>query len=171
MPFAFRELDARLRELMVVEVHSATADGTLYHSKRFNPVGRTGWAGWLVAAAANHDEHWLAWQLEQSVAMREFETRSKPTGGYTTAHVPTTAAETLADGEFNRYYMCAVCRKAIADGKQVVTVYRAKHGATTRPESDALIGATYDPHLLVIELRANPAHELTKPNSGLSVHS
>lgn len=156
---------------MADEVRAAVADGTLYLSKRFNETGQRGWATWLIAAAESHDEHWLAWQIEANAAMKGFETKAKPTGGYTTAHVPVTAAETLADGEFNRYYMCAVCRKAIAEGKPVVTVYRAKHGATTRPGSDALIGTAFDPVTLIVELRTNPGHELTQPNSGLSVHS
>lgn len=171
MPFDFRELDGRVRALMVEEIRAAVADGSLYLSKRFNEVGRSGWAAWLIAAADSHDEHWLAWQVEVNSAMKGFETKAKPTGGYTTAHVPITAAETLADGEFNRYYMCAVCRKAMADGKPFVTVYRAKRGTTTRPGSDALVGTTCDPATLVAELRTNPGHELTQPNSGLSIHS
>lgn len=170
MPFEFPELDAAVRGLMVAEIEAAVSENTLYFSKRFTDAGRAGWPGLLREAAAERDEHWLAYQLESIGAMKGSETRAKPKGGYTTAHVPNTAEETLADGEFNRYYMCAVCRKATAAGVRV-EVYRAKRGATTRPESDALIGTTYDPAALVAELRTNPAHELTKPNSGLSLRT
>jgi hypothetical protein len=109
-------------------------------------------------------------QLEVTGALKGSEVRAMPADGYTVAHVPHSAEETLADGEFNPYYMAALCRKAIAEGKKVV-VYRAKHGATTRPESDALVGTTYDPATLVAELRTNLGHMLTKPNSGLSLQT
>lgn len=170
MPFAYRELDQTVRDLMVAEIESAVTEGTLYYSKRFNDAGRAGWAVLLIQAAREHDEHWLAYQLEAAGALKGSEVRAKPTGGYTIAHVPHTAEETLADGEYNRYYMCAVCRKAIAVGARVV-VYRAKRGTTTRPESDALVGTTFDPTVLLSELWTNVGHELTKPNSGLSLQS
>jgi hypothetical protein len=169
MPFAFRDLDQTVRDLMVAEIERAVAEGTLYFSKRFTDAGRSRWTELLLEAARSHDEHWLAFQLEVIGALKGSEVRAKPTGGYTIAHVPHTAEETLADGEFNRYYMAAICRKAIAEGTKVV-VYRAKHGATTRPESDALIGTTYDPATLVAELQS-VGHELTKPNSGLSLQT
>jgi hypothetical protein len=170
MPFAFRELDQPLRALMVSEINRAITAGTLYLSKRFNDAGRARWPDLLREAARDHDEHWLAYQLEANLAFKGYETRAKPKGGYTVAHVPDTAAVTLADGEFNRSYMCAVCQKAIAAGTRVA-VYRAKRGATTRPGSDALIGTTYDPATLLAELRTNPGHPLTQPNSGLSIET
>lgn len=170
MPFAFQELDAEVRGLMVGEIEAAVSEGTLYYSKRFTDAGNAGWIGLLREAARNHDEHWLAFQLESILAIKGAEARSKPTGGYTLAHVPNTAEETLADGEFNRYYMCAICRKAIRAGARV-EVYRAKQGKTTRLESDALVGASYDPAALVSGVRSNPAHELTRPNSGLSLRT
>ena len=169
MPFVFRALDPALRDLMAEEVRTAAAAGTLYFSKRFTDAGRASWTELLLEAVRGHDEHWLAYQLELDGALKGSEARAKPTGGYTIAHVPATAAETLADGEFNRYYMCAVCRKALAASGDRVVVYRAKWGATARPESDALVGTTRDPRELLEELRTTVGHELTKPNSGLSV--
>lgn len=163
-------MDAAVRQLMSEEIETATASGSLYHSKRFTTAGHGAWAGLLLEAARNHDEHWLAYQLEATGAMKGSETRAKPKGGYSIAHVPSNAEETLADGEFNRYYMCAICRKAIADGTQV-RIYRAKLGATTRPESEALVGTTRDPQALLVQLRTEVGHELTKPNSGLSIET
>jgi hypothetical protein len=170
MPFAFQELDQTVREFMVAEIERAVGAGTLYFSKRFTDVGRARWPELLLEAARAQDEHWLAFQLEVIGALKGSELRAKPTGGYTNAHVPHTAEETLADGEFNRYYMCAICRKAIAAGTKVV-VYRAKQGATTRPASDAIVGTTYDPATLVEELRTTVGHDLTQPNSGLSLQT
>lgn len=174
MGFTFRELDEVVRPLMVAEVKDAISTGTLYYSKRFNETGTEAWPGLLWQAAQSHDEHWLAWSLESIAAIKGYETRAKPKGGYTTAHVPDTATETLVDAEFNRYYMCAVCRKAIADGKAVVTVYRAKARGEPRAESQALLGTTFNPVDLVGELRQKPsgkAHPLLQPNSGLNIRS
>jgi hypothetical protein len=162
MGFTFRELDTTVRQLMVAEINNAISTGTLYYSKRFNESGIEAWSGLLLQAAQSHDEHWLAYSLEMIAAIKGYEIKAKPKGGYTQAHVPDTAAETLADAEFNRYYMCAVCRKALAEGKSFVTVYRAKFRGEPRAESQALIGSTFEPASLIEELR---------PNSGLSVHS
>jgi len=170
--FNFNKLDSRTRELMIEEINNAISDGELYYSTRFNNVGQQGWAGWLVSAAENHDEHWLAFQLESAGAMKEYETRTKPSGGYTTAHIPDTAAETLSDGQFNRFYIAAVCRRAIEDGLSHVRVYRAKLRGEPRAESRALEGTELNASELLESVRNCQSSfrvELLKPNSGLSV--
>jgi hypothetical protein len=174
MAFEFRELVAGVRQLMVAEVQNAIESGTLYYSKRFNDTGNAAWPSLLLQAAQSYDEHWLASSLDSKSAFKESEGRATPKGGHTTAHVPDTASETLADAEFNRYYMCAVCRKAIAEGKSSVTVYRAKLRSGPRAESEALIDTTFEPAELVDELRKKPlgkSHPLLQPNSGLSIHT
>ena len=174
MAFAFRELNEDVRKLMVEEIKDAINVGSLYYSKRFNENGREAWPGLLLQAAQDHDEVWLAGRLEGLFTMKQKEIRAKPKGGYTHADVPFTAEETLADAEFNRYYMCAICRKAIQDGTKEVTVYRAQGRGQPRPESQALIGQTYNPAELHVEIRKKPegkSHALVQPNSGLSIHS
>ena len=99
--FNFTKLDERTRSLIVEEISMAQGSGELYFSARFTPIGQQTWPTWLLTAAKEHDEHWLEYQLEAAGAMKHLETRAKPKGGYTLAHVPDTAAETLADGQFN----------------------------------------------------------------------
>jgi len=174
MPFDFRELDDTVRGLMVKEIEDAVAAGTLFYCERFNDTGTRLWPALLLQAAREGNEHYLAYQLEALRTMKGFERRRKPKGGYTLAHVPHTAARTFADAEFNRYYMCAVCRKALAAGKKAVTVYRAKARGRPRTQSQSLIGTTRDAAQLLAELRRHPPdreHPLLLPNSGLSVHS
>jgi hypothetical protein len=173
MRFAFRELDDEVRHWMAREIQDAIQLGTLHYSRRLNETGREAWPRLLLQAAEGYDEHWLAYELESLQLLKRVELRSRPLGGYSTAHVPHTAAETLADAEFNRYYMCAVCRKALANGQSVV-VYRAKHRDQPRPESQSLIGQTLDPASLILELRdkqSTDTHPLLLPNSGLSIHT
>ena len=104
--------------------------------------------------------------------MKHLETKAKPKGGYTVAHVPDTAAETMAEGQFNRFYMAAICQRAVEEGKASVRVYRAKHRAQPRPESKALEGTSRDAKALLQELRNKDLSlkcDLLRPNSGLSI--
>lgn len=170
--FNFTKFDARTRALMIDEIKRADKSEQLYFSKRFNDIGTSGWLTWLTSAAEQHDEHWLAYQLEANGAMKHLETRARQKGGYTVAHVPDTAAETIAEGQFNRFYMAAICRRAIEDGKESVRIYRAKHRGEPRPESRALEGTSQNTNKLLKELRSKDLSlrsDLHKPNSGLSI--
>ena len=170
--FAFRNLIPAIRARMIAEIRGADAESRLYRSKRFEPVGEQGWMDLLIQAATDQNEHWLAHQAEQLGFFKDEEIKRKPKGGYTIAFVPHTASETLSDCEFNRYYMIAVCHEALDCKKGTVTVYRAKQRGEPRPESEALIGTTYEPAALIVELRKLPSrdmHPLLQPNSGLSV--
>jgi hypothetical protein len=170
--FNFKKLDQRTRTLMVEEIDLAIQNNKLYFSTRFNDRGRNGWPGALRKAAESSDSHRLAFDLQQASAMKHMEGRATPSGGYTTAHVPDTAAETLADGQFNRFYIAAICRRAIEDNVSSVIVYRAKFSQEPRPESAALEGAARNPKDLLEEVRDHDTSlkcDLLKPNSGLSI--
>jgi len=172
MPFSFRNLDPTTRALMIEDIEAAAAEGNLYFSKRFTDAGHAAWPELWKQAARDHDEHWLAYQIEAGGLMKGLEGSRTPSGGYTIKHVPHTAAETMAEGQFNRYYILGVCRRALElDGR--VTVYRAKDVLNPRPESQALVGAVRNAAELIEQIRpvdSSLGHELLKPNSGLSVH-
>jgi len=173
MAFEFRNLDEDTRQFMDQEIEAAICEGNLYFSKRFNAAGRDEWPDLLLQAAKDHDEHWLAYQLETKGLMRGLEPSRTPSGGYSIRHVPHTAAETMADGQFNRYYILGLCRRALAEGKQEVIVYRAKQVRDPRRTSSQIIGQSRDPSVLIEQIRpvqSSLGHELLQPNSGLSVH-
>jgi len=172
MPFTFQDLDETTREYMAQEITLASSAGNLYFSRRFTAQGKEEWPRLLLKAALDRDEHWLAYQLETQGLMTGLENSRTPSGGYTVKHVPHTAAETIAEGQFNRYYILGLCARAVAEGIARVRVYRAKPVANARPESAALIGTGFDPSSLAAQIRpveASLRHELLKPNSGLSV--
>ena len=102
------------------------------------------------------------------------ETRRTPSGGTTNAKVPVTAPDTLAEGEFNRFYCRGVCARAIEEGKPSVHVYRAKQVENPRAESQEKVGAMIDANQLLNDLRTSQGVEPALgippgPNSGLSV--
>ena len=173
MPFNFKDLDETTRRFMIDEIEAATREDNLYFSKRFTTLGSKEWPNLLLEAAKKHNEHWLAYQLEARGLMKGFEGSATPSGGYTIKHVPHTAAETMAEGQFNRYYILGVSRRAISEGKNQVYIYRAKPVEQPRPESQRLIGSALNPSDLIRQIRPRQSslgHQLLKPNSGLSIH-
>jgi hypothetical protein len=166
-------LDDRTRTLMVEEIEADLAAGRLYLSPRLSPSGQTNYAALLKQAAEAHDEEWLAAQLRNG-HIATHEARRTPSGKVTNAKVPITAPGTLAEGEFNRFYVRALCMRALADGIRHLVVYRAKPVPSPRPESEARVGQPIDAEALLRDLRTNPGVETALgvppgPNSGLSV--
>ena len=67
------------------------------------------------------------------------------------------AHEMLAEGEFNRFYIRALCARAIEDGLPGVTVYRAKAVENARSESQQKIGQRVPAEALLRDLRTHRA--------------
>src|SRR5882672_7036480 len=114
---------------MLNAIDEAERSNNIYYSARFNEAGNEQWLPLLKEAAREHDEHWLAYQLEANVLMKDFEGAQTPFGGYTIKHVPHTAAETMAEGQFNRFYMLGLCKRASAEGVSHLIVYRARESS------------------------------------------
>ncbi len=167
-------LDDRVRRYMLDEFERDIRAGTLHVSDRLSNTGQQNYATLLKEAIRWHDERWLAEQLESHGRLRASESRRKPKGGYTTARVPATAARTIAEDEFNRYYVRGLCRLAEEEGIPELVVYRAKRVAHPRPESQRLVGSRLNTRSLLNDLRAHPGTQTALgvppgPNSGLSV--
>jgi hypothetical protein len=161
-------LDSRTRKLMLEELEVDVQAGNLYLSPRLSSIGRRDYEGLLREAIQSGNDAMLAGALRSAGRMNQIETTVK---GH--KNVPVTAPETLAEGEFNRFYARGLCRRAIEDSTGVV-VYRAKQVQTPRADSEAKIGAQMDAQALLNDLRnsigVEPALGLPPgPNSGLSV--
>lgn len=164
----------RSRRYMLEEILRDIASGTLYLSPRLNAQGKTVYAALLKDAAETYDDSWLAQELRLGGMMNEMEQQRKPKGGYTLVRVPVTAPDTLAEGEFNRFYARGLCKYAIANGIIAVEVYRAKAVMQPRPDSQSKIGTRINAQALLDDLRSNPGVDTALglppgPNSGLSV--
>ncbi len=167
-------LDQKTRSLMAKEIDQDIAASRLYMSPRLNASGQSQYPALLKEAAQSHDEMWLAQQIRINGLLKTEEIKKKPSGGTTTAKVPVTAPDTLAEGEFNRFYCHGVCARALEEGKQQVRVYRAKLVSNPRSESQAKVGTLVDAHNLLNDLRTSQGVEPSLgippgPNSGLSV--
>ncbi len=101
-------LDARTRDFMRREFDVDVADGTLYISPRLSHNGRSIYPNLLRDAIETGSPDSLAASLDHPRRFIEHEDRWTQEGGATIADVPSTAAVTLADGEFNRFYIAFV---------------------------------------------------------------
>lgn len=172
MALRLENLDERTRKFMLEELELDVANRTLYISPRLNQSGEMQYENLLRESIKCGDDSSLADSLRTNMKLTE--QRQKPKGGITIAKVSITAADTLAEGEFNRFYARGICRRAIEDGIQEVEVYRAKQVRNPRPESEAMIGKMIETKALLEDLRTHsgvePALGLPAgPNSGLSV--
>lgn len=173
MLLSLANLDDKTRQLMLEEIKADIAVSKLYLSTRLSPTGNADYPALLKQAASSHDDEWLAGQLRVGGRLNATLQR-KTKNGYTTAKMPENAHETLAEGEFNRFYIRALCRRAIDSGTPELVIYRAKQVTSPRPESQAKIGKTINAQTLLNDLRASVGIDTALglpagPNSGLSV--
>ena len=171
MTFVFHDLDATTRAIMIEELDRDAASNSTYVSDRLTYAGRLAWGDLLRDACSVGDESTLATNL------------GAPGGAYLLARekdlknggdkaVPTNAASTLAEGEFNRLYLRALALRAISEGR-LLEVYRARASKNPDPASEACIGQRLNPEVLLLDLRANPGVSTAldlppHPNTGLS---
>jgi hypothetical protein len=170
----YENLDERTRQFMWSEVDLDMAQGTLYISSRLNEQGKQNYAALLKEAVTSHDDAWLAGELRRRDYMNAYEERKTPRGNFTVAQVPVSAPDTLAEGEFNRFYVRGLCARALQDALPEVEVYRAKTVNQPRPQSEAILGKRISAQALLEDLRKSPGVEPALglphgPNSGLTV--
>ena len=174
MALQLANLDERTRTLMVDELEIDVANGTLYSSPRLNRCGQVEYEQLLRTSFGGGDDQSLADEIRSRGLLNASEQRRKPSGGFSTVRVPVSAPETLAEGEFNRFYARALCRRVIDDGVGALEIYRAKAVANPRTASQAMIGQRFDASGLLQDPRTHQGVDTSLglpsgPNSGLSV--
>jgi hypothetical protein len=170
------DLDDTTRRYMRAEVERDIAEGGLYPSPRLSPSGRADYPRLLLDAVDGGTPETLASELRRGARLTTHEVSHRQGRPYTKV-VPVTAADTLAEGEFNRFYIRGLCARAMAENVDHVEVYRAKAVTNPRTSSTARIGATMDPFALLEDLRIHHTADAINtalgvpagPNSGLSV--
>lgn len=172
MKFDFKNLEEQTRKLMLDEVNRDMTNNQLYLSKRFNGTGEKMYPQLLTKAVTFGDEQSLASDLKANNSFKTHEERKTKTG-VTQAKVPDTAHTTFAESEFNRFYIRALCLRAI-ETKQQLIIYRARQSDNPRPESELMIGSPVDPSKLLHDLRGSIGVDTALglppgPNSGLTV--
>lgn len=158
---------------MQAEVADDVGNGKVYLSPRLSEIGRLDYPQLLHDAVSHHDETWLAAQLRIGGRLNTRELSHSKAGKVIDKLVPVNAADTLAEGEFNRFYLRGLCRRALAAGVTEIEIYRAKEVASPRSESIALIGQQLSASALLTDLRVSVGVDTALglppgPNSGLS---
>ena len=152
-----------------------SALGNHYPSPRLTDEGLANWVPLLEEALRNHDDDWLAREIRTRGYMRNREQyiRQDRTQ-YRYINIPH-AAQQLGEGEFNRYYLRGLCRRAQSEGITHLIVYRGKEVRNPRPESEAKIGTQIAVDALLEALRSNDFVSIEDtlavpggPNSGLT---
>jgi len=174
MGLEYRNLDERTRSLMLAEIERDIAENSLFLSDNLSPQGRADYPDLLRAAARGGSDVTLGTAILGRLNSHEKPRRlksgelSKPPVMRSNAH------EMLAEGEFNRFYIRALCLRAIEDGIAEVIVYRAKAVQNARSESERKIGQRMPAEALLGDLRTHRGVDTALglpagPNSGLSV--
>lgn len=170
--FNFESLES-VRGEMVSEIENDISQGKLYISDRLTVEGKETYPVLLIEAAKSLKIDKFISSVNMNLFNSHYQ-RKKPKGGYSQVKMPINANSSLCEGEFNRFYIRAVCIKAIELGEQTITVYRARHSDHPRPESIAIDGTEVNPEALLDDLRKNIGTDSALglppgPNSGMSV--
>jgi hypothetical protein len=173
MALTLLSLDDDIRELMLDEIKADIAANVLYLGRYLSSRGQQEWPRLLQDAAQAHDDTWLADELRRGGRLNTTAERHNRSGSVSTVKVPVTAPEMLAEGEFNRFFLRALCLYAIANGIPQLVIYRAKTVANPRPDSESKLGNLVSAAALLADLRANIGIDTflrlpPGPNSGLS---
>ena len=174
MPLDYVDLDAATRKFMVEEIELDISNGKMNPSSWLSGNGLLEWPSLLLDAARLGDDSWLATQLRLKQRLNTTQLK-KRSGELITCNLPITAPETLAEREFNRFYIRAICRRAIVACVLHVIIYRAKPVNSPRSASQQNIGSTFDPSVLLEAIRGATQEDNTAvlgllgPNSGLTV--
>lgn len=166
MGLDYQNLTEDVRALMAEEARRDIDTGTLYYSKQFTAAGRSAYPRLLLQAIESGSDDTLALNLRTSGAMARYRRDGR--------RVPWNAAETIAESEFNRFYIRGLCRFAMDGGIDQVEIYRAKRVRSPRARSQSLIGQRRSPAEVLGLLRDNIGVEGAfglppGPNSGISV--
>lgn len=173
MTLQLHDLDVETRSYMLAELEHDLANDSLYVGKYLSKEGLARYPDLLRRSLESGTDASLSVELAAPGLFLETYEKRKPSGGYTTAKVPYTAPVTLAEGEFNRFYLRGLCQRAIAQGGGNIEIYRARTSSNPRAESEAMIGRRLNAQALLSDLRKHIGVDTALglppgPNSGLS---
>jgi len=167
----YLNLEKNIRELMLEEVNFDIKNDLLYKSKRFSDAGIIEYSNLLKESIINGTDE----SLFNSLNTGGFFIQKETTKDGVVKNIPTTTISTFAEGQFNRFYMRAICLYAIKENIEI-EFYRAKEVSQPRQESEAKIGQKVKPKELLDALRKAPGtidenegKLIPGPNSGLSI--
>ncbi|MGL5389338.1 MAG: hypothetical protein ACRDCA_26395 [Serratia sp. (in: enterobacteria)] len=174
MALNFMDLNEKTRQCMAEEVVFDKVNDNFHCSNFLSEHGKAAWP-LLLEEAVQYDDVWLENEIKARGILAQFYQKRKPKSTeLMQARVPITAAQTIAEGEFNRLYARGLCAAVISEGGERVEAYRARASVNPRLESEAIIGKYFIPQEILNDLRSNPGVESALgvppgPNSGISI--
>src|SRR5262245_52526858 len=115
MSLFLENLDERTRQLMLDEVEYDIAHNQLHISPFLSGQGQWDYPDLLRKAIKKGDDSMLVQDLQARRRIMRTLPRRTPKGGYMLVATVENAAEVLGEGEFNRYYIRGLARRAIED--------------------------------------------------------
>lgn len=172
MALTFTFLDAITRKCMLDEFNHDIDSESCFLSKRFSDFGNKHYIAIMPDQILNGNDDSLSEELKKADCFKTHEERTT-IKGISLVKVPVTASQTFSEGEFNRFYIRALCVRAIAENREL-EIYRARHSENPRADSLSLIGQKVNPAKLLKDLRDNKGVDTSLgmpngPNSGLSI--
>jgi hypothetical protein len=172
MALNYLSLDETTRKHMQAEFEFDVNSKNCFLSRRFNDFGNSYYIEVMPIHILEGSDDSLAVDLQDKNCFKSHEERNT-VNGVISAKVPANASQLFSEGEFNRFYIRALCIRAIEEGFNI-EVYRARSSTNPRPDSELLIGQSLDPEKLLIDLRENKGIDTSfglpnGPNSGLSI--
>jgi len=174
MALKYRVLDLKLRIHMLDELLEDVKKNTFNLSPRFVPGSEKKWIELLKESVKRHDDSWLALQMRIQGMLRTHETRMEQNGAVRMVSIPASASDSIAESEFNRFYVRAVCLDAISHQEEWVQICVGREVSSPRLASEVKVGKKINALKLLNELRANLEVDTALgipvgPNSGLTV--
>ncbi|NTV47513.1 MAG: hypothetical protein HGB11_13570, partial [Chlorobiales bacterium] len=151
MGIHYENLNQETRKFMLKE----SKLGGHYESPRLTPAGKQKWQELLEEAITYHDDNWLATEVINGGYSNNSEEYIRNGKQFSRVINKPQAAEQLAEGVFNRYYIRGLCLYAKSVGITGLVIYRGKAVSKPRAESEAKIGAIVPIDLVLTELRKN----------------
>lgn len=170
-PFHLHQLDNKTREIMKKELEMDLNGNGPYKSPRLNSEGVRQFPDSLKDAIESGNGISFSNALRQY--FKSFESYIRK-GRQFKRKIPSDAHLVLGQGQFNIYYMRAICQIALSQGIKEVEIYRAKQSKEPRRSSQVQIGSKLGAIKLLKELRntsefGSKEFQIGLPNSGLSV--
>jgi hypothetical protein len=181
----FKHLDETTRRVMLNELEEDVREGRVVLSPLLTSRGRSEYADILAEALRRHDPTWLASILRSGrrmhIAVEDADVQKTMP-----EELPVFEPDVLAEGEFNRYYVRGICRRAIDEGIEALRIVKLQKGPYANfvyktgglPGDERVrevdIASGVDPSWLLDKLREHPDAEMDlgipgEPGSGLTV--
>jgi hypothetical protein len=152
MGLNYAQLNETIRRFMMQEFEQ----GGHYISPRLNEGGRARWIGLLKDALQYHTDVWLERELIRRNCFQATEYLKSTMGKTVTRAVNRDQlAKTLAEGEYNRYYLRGLCLAAKSRGYTHLIVSQGRIIPNAPPASRKSVGTPVEIGQLLNALRTN----------------